>query len=83
MKKVFAAVLAVAICAAASTMIHQHPKAQSESAAATDGAFRDGLFLGHLDAAKGRTRHVCVGRWSSTSDRGQFAAGYEAGYAGE
>ena len=47
---------------------------------ATDGAFRDGLYLGGLDAAKGRARHVSVGRWSADGDRTQFRAGYEAGY---
>lgn len=48
---------------------------------ATDGAYRDGLFLGRFDARAGRNHRVCVGRWSAQADRASFASGYEDGYA--
>jgi hypothetical protein len=55
--------------------------ARTETLQATDGAYRDGLFLGRLDARAGRNRRACVGRWSSQTDRASFASGYEDGYA--
>lgn len=54
---------------------------QTETSRATDGAYRDGLFLGGFDARTGRSHRICVGRWSSQSDRASFAGGYEDGYA--
>jgi hypothetical protein len=45
-----------------------------------DAAFRDGLFLGHRDAAGGRRRHLSSGRWSSDADRRLFVSGYLQGY---
>jgi len=47
----------------------------------TDGAFRDGLYLGRLAAQSGAERHVSVGRWASAQDRSSFSAGYEQGYS--
>ena len=52
-----------------------------ETVRATDGAYRDGLFLGRFDAKAGRNHSVCVGRWSAASDRASFGSGYEDGYA--
>jgi hypothetical protein len=46
----------------------------------TDGAFRDGLYLGRLAAQSGGERHVSVGRWATAQDRSSFSAGYEQGY---
>lgn len=43
----------------------------------TDGAFRDGLYLGNLAAVRHEDRHIAVARWSSASDRQSFASGYE------
>jgi len=82
MKRVFAIVLGLVICAGASTMITSVRSNRWSTAInqATDAAYRDGLFLGQFDANRGRTRHVCVGRWSTASDRNSFIAGYEAGY---
>lgn len=83
MKRVFAIVLGLVICAGASTMITV-ARSNRRSAAidqATDAAYRDGLFLGRFDANQGRTQHICVGRWSTASDRDSFIVGYEAGYA--
>jgi hypothetical protein len=82
-KRIFAIVLGIAIFATASTMITsvQSNSRASNAKRATDAAFRDGLFLGQLDATQGRTAHISVGRWSSVANRDSFRAGYQAGYA--
>jgi hypothetical protein len=54
---------------------------QPETVLATDGAFRDGLFLGQLSAANGLAMRPPVGRWSTLQDRAMFLAGYQRGYA--
>src|SRR5437868_10052613 len=41
-----------------------------------DAAFRDGLFIGRLDAQSGRQPHLASGRWQSDSDRRSFVTGY-------
>jgi len=46
----------------------------------TDAAYRDGLYLGRLDAQAGRRPHPAIGRWSQDADRSLFRAGYNAGY---
>jgi len=83
MKRVFALILGITFWAGAATVITgvQSNVRKAEVNQATDAAYRDGLFLGQFDANRGRTAHVCVGRWSTVSDRTSFAAGYEAGYA--
>lgn len=53
---------------------------QTDSAHATNAAYRDGLFLGKLDARSGNKHRVCLGRWGAQSDRVAFASGYEDGY---
>jgi hypothetical protein len=45
-----------------------------------EGAFRDGLFLARLDVQNGRAPHLATGRWSTSSDRALFVAGYQQGY---
>ena len=75
---VFLALLST-VWAAVSAQTRQVSKLHK--AGATDGAYRDGLFLGRFDARAGRNHRVCVGRWSSQSDRASFASGYEEGYA--
>ena len=47
---------------------------------ATDPAFRDGLYLGKLDAENGREPHLSTGRWSTDVDRASFKSGYQEGY---
>jgi hypothetical protein len=49
-------------------------------AQATDGAFRDGLYLGKLAAESGAGFHVAIGRWATLEDRSSFTAGYERAY---
>jgi hypothetical protein len=46
----------------------------------TDGAFRDGLYLGKLAVANGQSPRPAVGRWSTEQDRAMFSAGYRRGY---
>jgi len=47
---------------------------------ATDGAFRDGYFVGKLTAERGLVPHPPIGRWSNAKDRASFVAGYRRGY---
>ena len=47
---------------------------------ATDGGFRDGLYVGRLTARQGRPSQPPVGRWSNKHDRDSFLAGYLQAY---
>jgi len=82
MQKVFATVVGIAVFATASTMINKiQPDANvAKVTRAADAAYRDGLFLGQLDAKRGRAAHIAVGRWSSLAKRELFKEGYQAGY---
>jgi hypothetical protein len=46
-----------------------------------DGAFRDGLYLGKLNARDGNEQHIASGRWSTGKDRASFIDGYHRAYA--
>lgn len=46
----------------------------------TDGAFRDGLFLGKRAAERGAESRIAVGRWATVEERASFTAGYQRGY---
>src|SRR5579863_792908 len=77
--------VAMFVLSAATMMLtvvsaHTPRIAVTRSHEATDGAFRDGLFLGRIDAEQGRQRHVSSGRWSSEADRRSFVLGYQQGY---
>jgi hypothetical protein len=52
----------------------------AEAHYATDGAFRDGLYLGKLAAESGHVQLPAIGRWSTEQDRAMFIVGYERGY---
>ena len=52
-----------------------------QSLLASDGSFRDGLFVGRFMARQGRPMLAPVGRWSAKRDRASFLAGYQQGYA--
>jgi hypothetical protein len=85
MKKVFLPLVFVGMAIAVPIPIRRflRPAALSGDVTMTqanNAPFRDGLYLGSLDAASGRAKHVCVGRWSSDEDRAWFTAGYQAGY---
>lgn len=47
---------------------------------AANAAFRDGLYLGKLDASQGNRPHLGSGRWSNDADRRSYIAGYQSGY---
>ena len=83
MDKLFTFTLALAMCLGTTAMLAQggRPTGQSaEAQLATDGAFRDGLYVGRFAAENGRPLHPPIGRWSSEHDRTSFAAGYRRGY---
>lgn len=46
----------------------------------TDGAFRDGLFLGRFDVEHGRKLRLTSGRWSADADRQMFVTAYLQAY---
>jgi len=81
----FLLVVGVAVAAATSTsrlLIPVTLPGNTTVSQASNAAFRDGLYLGRFDAESGRTRHLCVGRWSSDINRAWFTTGYQAGYRG-
>jgi hypothetical protein len=85
MEKVFACILTATIWVGNTAMLaYKNPAARSGTSAevnfATDGAFRDGLYMGKLAAQRGEVRHPAVDRWSADRDRRMFAAGYRRGY---
>lgn len=51
-----------------------------QSGRLTHAAFRDGLYLGKLDASRGRDPHIASGRWSTGEDRNAFSDGYRQAY---
>ncbi len=78
-------VIATAIAAIAAsgrgpaTQVSQN-QTSSIAAHATDGAFRDGMFMGQMDRSRALPHHVASGRWTTTADRVSFSQGYEQGY---
>jgi hypothetical protein len=60
---------------------HNSPTANGNVAQITDGAFRDGLYLGRIAAEGGSEPHVAIGRWATAADRSSFTAGYHRGYS--
>lgn len=54
--------------------------ANDSLAQTTNGAFRDGLYLGRLVAEHGIAPRVARGRWSTAENRASFTAAYERGY---
>lgn len=47
----------------------------------TNAAYRDGYYMGKNDFSAGRENHIASGRWSTMTDRAQYEAGYDAGFA--
>jgi len=47
---------------------------------ATNGAYRDGLYLGTLAAERGELPHIAFGRWSKGSDHDAFVEGYKVAH---
>lgn len=85
MKRLPLFVLALILCAAAamvSSGIGQAAflSAIADATEATDGAFRDGMYLGKLAAERGSEIHIASRRWATDRDRASFSAGYTRGY---
>ncbi len=80
MKTLLTIALAAALGTGSAFMLGNEPS-NNNSAQLTDGAFRDGVYLGRLAAESGGEHHVAVGRWASAQDRSSFSAGYEQGYS--
>jgi len=82
---IYALVLVICLGTTAMLAVSNHnvkSNASGEPALASDGAFRDGLYLGELAAESGQApRRPAVGRWSADQDRSMFAAGYRRGYS--
>lgn len=74
-------IVAALIATAASSRIGAMHPSHVDRVLATDGAYRDGLFIGHLDHSHGQRHHVASGRWNNSADRQSFVAGYEQGYS--
>jgi len=84
MTNIFAYAAIVVGLSATATVAFSNRNMQPAPAAAvqfaTDGAFRDGLYLGKLAAQSGHVQLPAIGRWSTEQDHALFIAGYERGY---
>jgi hypothetical protein len=79
----FAAMIVLSMGTASVFHAHRQPNfpsANENVSHITDGAFRDGLYLGRLAAENGVAPHVVSGRWATEADRASFTAGYHKGY---
>jgi hypothetical protein len=77
----FTAILALCLGTAGLIANNSNPSAKADLQTATDGAYRDGLYIGRLTAQSGRRLSPQVGRWSTERDRAAFLAGYQRGYS--
>jgi hypothetical protein len=59
---------------------HPFPIATDSIGQTTDGAFRDGLYLGRLTAERGFEPYIASARWATDKERASFTAGYRRGY---
>lgn len=78
--------LALAVCVGTTAMLKLNQKTGGgrqtmDARLASDGAFRDGLYVGRLAAQQRLPMHSPVGRWSTEKDRWAFEAGYRHGYS--
>jgi hypothetical protein len=69
----------VTVLLAAGT-VRRSPITDNLSSLGMDASYRDGLFLGRLDAEAGRKQHLLTGRWSEDMDRRLFVSGYLQAY---
>lgn len=74
--------LAVLVAALAIGLVAACPitRGKMRDNSATNGAYRDGFYLGRLAAERGELPHVAFGRWSEDSDRNSFREGYKVAY---
>jgi hypothetical protein len=82
-KRISLTIAALVLTAGASELLQKPSQSEVVPAfnTATDGAYRDGLFLGGRAAKTGSTSHPSIGRWSAQQDRNAFLAGYAQGYS--
>jgi hypothetical protein len=85
MTKVLTYALTIAMCMGSTALLAIGNRSEtittnSESRFASDGAFRDGVFLGKRAVERGEPAHPAIGRWSTNQDRAMFLAGYRLGY---
>ena len=83
MKKITLSTLAILVMTASAFTLRNENATRAgmnSSNLASNGAFRDGLFLGKRTGENGNQYRAAVGRWSTTEDRTSFAAGYDQGY---
>lgn len=73
-------VACTAIGMLATVALHRSLVAAGNVTNDTDAAFRDGLFLGRLDAEQDRKPHLMSGRWNTDADRRLFVAAYLQAY---
>jgi hypothetical protein len=87
MDRLFAYTLATAVLLGTTALLGNSSRTvsadeRSEARLATDGAFRDGIFVGRLSAQWGQPPRPAIGRWSNERDRASFVEGYRRGYEG-
>jgi hypothetical protein len=85
MDKLFTFALVIAVSLGTTAMLANSGRSArqdqtTDAHLASDGAFRDGLYVGRLSAESGRALRPPVGRWSGEQDRASFVAGYQRGY---
>lgn len=83
MRNFLKAVSASTVCLAVAIAVARADRLEAQRANqdfATDGGFRDGLYLGRLTAQQGRPNQPPIGRWSAKHDRDSFLAGYLQAY---
>lgn len=86
MNKLSAYTLAIAVSLGTTAMLDNSQPSHKTNASAearleSDGAFRDGLYLGKLAAESGQPQHPAIARWSTEQERARFTAGYRRGYS--
>ena len=80
MNRLFLFALTIALSAGAATSVFSGSEERGLANAGTQqnsAAFRDGMYLAKLDAESGRKPHLMATRWTNSSDRSAFLAGYE------
>ena len=87
MDKLITSALAIAVSLGTTAMLansgrRPSPAQIAEAQMATDGAYRDGLYLGKLAAKSGLPLLPPTGRWATERDRASFLAGYRRGFNG-
>jgi hypothetical protein len=81
MKSLLVHVLTIMVSAAFAAILAISAVRPSQiSSLNSDAAFRDGIFLGRLDANRNRKPHLACGRWSTDADRRSFVSGYVDAY---